>query len=238
MGYIRITSFQEHTTDELSKTLESLEKKSKNHLRGVILDLRNNPGGLLDEAIRVSNLFLDSGTIVTTVSRNKEIDRKSVSTEGVKYHFPLVVLVNGGSASAAEIVAGALQDHKRAKLLGTQTFGKGSVQTIFDLGDGTGLKLTIAKYYTPNGRSIQAEGITPDVIVAAKPKKSSREKEDSWLREKDLKGHLEPENKNHKKASTPKRDVEEAGPETSVSKNTQEEDYQKIKALEYLHKLL
>lgn len=170
-GYVRISSFQEDTSEELKKALDGLEKKNKGPLKGLLLDLRNNPGGLLDEAVDVSDFFLESGTIVSTATRNHEVDRRTATKDGSEPSYPVIVLVNGGSASAAEIVAGALQDQKRAVLLGTQTFGKGTVQTIFELGDGAALKLTVAKYYTPKGRSIQAEGIRPDIIVPAqKPK--------------------------------------------------------------------
>lgn len=176
-GTIRITSFQEDTSEDLQRAMESLEKKSKGGLRGLLLDLRNNPGGLLDEAVDVSDLFLTNGTIVTTASRNHEVDKRVASKSGNEPTYPIVILVNGGSASAAEIVSGALQDHKRAVLLGTRTFGKGSVQTIFELGDGAALKLTVAKYYTPSGRSIQDEGIKPDFLVEAKrPAKKEAEK--------------------------------------------------------------
>jgi carboxyl-terminal processing protease len=170
-GYVRVSSFQEDTSEELKKALDGLEKKNHGPLKGLLLDLRNNPGGLLDEAVDVSDFFLESGTIVTTATRNHEVDRRTAAKDGSEPSYPVIVLVNGGSASAAEIVAGALQDQKRAVLLGTQTFGKGTVQTIFELGDGAALKLTVAKYYTPKGRSIQAEGIRPDIIVQAKEPK-------------------------------------------------------------------
>ncbi len=170
-GYARVSSFQENTSEELQRALDSLEKKSK--LKGLILDLRNNPGGLLDEAVNMSDMFLETGIIVTTAGRNQAPDKKLASRSGHEPTYPIIVLVNGGSASAAEIVAGALQDHKRAVLLGTQTFGKGSVQTIFEIGEGGALKLTVAKYYTPSGRSIQLKGIRPDIIVEAR--KSSKE---------------------------------------------------------------
>jgi carboxyl-terminal processing protease len=141
----------------------------------MVLDLRNNPGGLLDEAVDVCDLFLDSGTIVTTASRNHEVDRREATKNGHEPTYPIIILVNGGSASAAEIVAGALQDQKRAILLGTQTFGKGSVQTIFELDDGAALKLTVAKYYTPSGKSIDGKGIKPDLIVEQPKEKEPTE---------------------------------------------------------------
>ena len=163
-GFIRISSFQETTSTELEQALARLEGQGT--LKGLMLDLRNNPGGLLDQAVQVSDFFLKTGKIVSIRKRGGPEEVKQAKVEGKERNYPMVVLVNGGSASAAEIVAGALSDNKRAKLLGTKTFGKGSVQTIFELGDGSALKLTIAKYYTPSGRSIQDAGITPDVIVS------------------------------------------------------------------------
>jgi carboxyl-terminal processing protease len=156
----------------------------------MILDLRDNPGGLLDQAVAVTDLFIESGIIVSTVGRDKDrIEREFARKRGTIATFPVVVLVNGGSASASEIVAGALQDHERALLVGTTTFGKGSVQTLMSLPDGSGLKLTVARYYTPKDRSIQAKGIRPDVIVSDK---NSVEREPTTLRkESDLKGHIE-----------------------------------------------
>jgi carboxyl-terminal processing protease len=191
-GYIAITSFQEDTAKSLKKAIKDLEKK--NALNGLVLDLRKNPGGLLDQAVDVSNIFLKSGTIVTTESRGQLVDKREVSPEGEKVDCPLVVLVDGGSASASEIVAGALQDNKRAMLLGARTFGKGSVQTVIELDDGSALKLTVARYFTPSGRSIQAHGITPDIEVPAEaPKVEVKKKR---LREEMLPGHLEiPEEK-------------------------------------------
>ena len=218
-AYVRITSFQEKTSEELSRAIEALKRKTKDGLKGLILDLRNNPGGLLEEAVSMSDLFLDSGIIVTTAGRTGEIDKRMAVKEGTEPPYPLMIMVNGGTASAAEIVAGALQDHERAVLLGTQTFGKGSVQTIFELGDGAALKLTVAKYYTPKGRSIQAEGITPD-IVADPRKAESKILKERVLREKDLKGHLESD---EEKKDGPK--LAPPGPE---------EDFQKQLALDYL----
>lgn len=163
--YVRISSFQENTGEELDDIL----KTTRADLGGLILDLRDNPGGLLDQAVRVTDLFIESGLIVSTVGRDRNrIEREFASKRGTYLGFPIVVLVNGGSASASEIVAGALQDHERAVILGTTTFGKGSVQTLVSLPDGSGLKLTVARYYTPKDRSIQAKGIKPDVIVQQK----------------------------------------------------------------------
>jgi carboxyl-terminal processing protease len=163
--YVRISSFQESTGEELQKIL----KGKSNTIKGLVLDLRDNPGGLLDQAVQVADLFIESGLIVSTVGRdNQRMEREFAKSRGTMLGFPIVVLVNGGSASASEIVAGALQDHERALILGTTTFGKGSVQTLVTLPDGSGLKLTIARYYTPKDRSIQAKGITPDIVIAAR----------------------------------------------------------------------
>lgn len=191
-GYIRLTQFQEKTDSEFDKALKALEEEGKGNLKGLILDLRNNPGGLLDQAVKVADHFLESGIIVSIGGRKEEQKQKWVAhPEGTIPRYPLVVLVNGGSASGSEIVAGAIQDHGRGIIVGTQTFGKGSVQTIIPLKDGSGLRLTTARYYTPNGRSIQAKGITPDIIV--KPTRPEEEKEETLphpLMEKDLERHL------------------------------------------------
>jgi len=167
-GYVRIKSFQEHTDEHLGKALAALkEANGGKELQGLLLDLRNNPGGLLDQAVRVADRFLGDGLIVSTEGRGgKELEQARAHVAGTEPAYPLVVLVNGGSASASEIVAGALQDHGRAVLLGAKTFGKGSVQTVIDLDDGSGLKLTIARYYTPSHRSIHGKGIEPDVAIA------------------------------------------------------------------------
>jgi carboxyl-terminal processing protease len=165
-GYIRISQFQEKTENEFDKAVKTLEEEGKGAMKGLILDLRNNPGGLLDQAVKVADYFIDSGLIVSMEGRKEDQKMKFYAhPQGTMARFPLVVLVNGGSASGSEIVAGAIQDHSRGILVGTQTFGKGSVQTIFPLKDGSGLRLTTARYYTPNGRSIQAKGIIPDIIV-------------------------------------------------------------------------
>ena len=168
VGYIRITQFTEQTTDGLNKAIHDIEGKAGDKLKGVILDLRNNPGGLLDQAISVSNTFLNRGEIVSIRGREPEdmqrFDAKSEPGDMTKGK-PLIILINGGSASASEIVAGALQDHHRATLIGTRSFGKGSVQTIIPLGSADGaLRLTTARYYTPSGRSIQALGVTPEIV--------------------------------------------------------------------------
>ncbi len=195
-AYVRITNFQSQTSKDLKKSLKSLTKETE--IKGLILDLRNNPGGLLDQSVKISDLFLEEGLIVFTKGRhtNQDMEFKAHST-GTLYSFPIVVLVNEGSASASEIVAGALQDNKRALVLGTQTFGKGSVQTIIPMNDGAGLRLTTARYYTPSGVSIQAKGITPDIIIPFKPVNGDEEvetKQPKFLREKDLKRHMENDN--------------------------------------------
>ncbi len=163
-GYVRISNFQSNTTSEIKKHLAKLSEKDL--LQGLILDLRNNPGGLLEQAVNVSDLFLEEGLIVYTRGRNKDQDMAfEASADNTVQRFPLVVLVNEGTASASEIVAGAVQDHRRGVIVGMKTFGKGSVQSIIPLSDGAGLKMTTAHYYTPSGRSIQVTGITPDVTV-------------------------------------------------------------------------
>jgi carboxyl-terminal processing protease len=191
-GYIRVTNFQRNTSHDLQSSLDEL--LDEGDLKGLVLDLRNNPGGLLDSSVKVVDIFLDEGIIVSTKGRLQDQNMEfSAHSGGSEYGFPIVILINSGTASASEIVAGALQDHKRALILGTQSFGKGSVQTIIPMADGAGLRLTTARYYTPNGTSIQATGITPDVLV---PKINGTEEEISeghteFLREKDLKHHLE-----------------------------------------------
>lgn len=164
-GVIRIKSFQERTDRYVREGLESLEKQSKGELAGLVLDLRNNPGGLLDQAVSVADIWLDEGVIVSTRGRAGHREVQRAHRAGTEPGYPIVVLVNGGTASASEIVAAALHDHGRAVLMGTKTFGKGSVQTVIDLDDGSGLKLTIAKYFTPSNQSIQELGIIPDVEV-------------------------------------------------------------------------
>lgn len=165
-AFVRINSFQEDTTEHLILALEQLKKQNGGPLKGIVLDLRDNPGGLFGEAITVSDVFMSGGIIVSTRGRSKNMDINKAKNNSAYEETPLVVLVNRGSASAAEIVAGALQDSKRAKLLGTQSFGKGSVQTLLDMGNKAALKITIAKYYTPKGRSIDGLGIEPDVKIS------------------------------------------------------------------------
>lgn len=188
-GYVRITNFRDKTPEDLKKALSKLES-DRVPLQGLILDLRHNPGGLLDQAVEVADLFLGKGTIVSIKGRHKIHNKVYVAhPDKKKRTYPIIVLINSGSASASEIVAGALQDHGRALILGTSSFGKGSVQSIEPMRDGAGLKLTIARYYTPSGRSIQARGIIPDIEV--KVREITEEKEETQIREKDLKHHIE-----------------------------------------------
>jgi carboxyl-terminal processing protease len=213
IGYIRIASFQEKAVEDLRKALYEMNTPA-NPLKGLILDLRNNPGGLLNQAVEISDLFLKSGTIVSTKGRMKNLENKFIARDnGDEPVCPMVVLVNEGTASAAEIVSGALQDNRRALIIGTQTFGKGSVQTVIPLEDGSALKLTTAKYYTPNGRSIQAEGITPDIIIKYVKPSDEKELQDERIRERDLKGHIKSskENGNGSKSEEPvvKKDSDE-----------------------------
>ncbi len=191
-AYLRLTQFQEHSAEQLEQQLENIRKQSNGKILGAVLDLRNNPGGLLDQAVAVSDMFLEAGGIVSTKSRvGQNMDFKAEKGDKLK-GAPLIVLINGGSASASEIVAGALQDNKRAVLMGTRSFGKGSVQRIIPLSDGSAFKLTTSLYYTPSGRSIQATGIDPDVNVKAvritvEDDGSDRPK---LVNEASMKGHL------------------------------------------------
>lgn len=193
-GYIRISSFQSGTANDLRKALDQMEAQSP-PLQGLVLDLRNDPGGLLDQAVEVSDEFLDSGLIVYTGGRlESQKMRFEAHKNGKPHNYPIVVLVNAGSASASEIVAGALQDHKRAIILGEPTFGKGSVQTVIPLNDGSAIRLTTSLYYTPSGRSIQAKGIEPDILVKRELREKTDEegsKEIQRIREKDLPRHME-----------------------------------------------
>jgi len=193
VGYIRITQFNEQTTDGLKDAINSLNTQlGADKIKGYIVDLRNNPGGLLDQAISVSDTFLDKGEIVSTRGRNPEETQRFNARPGdMTKGKPVIVLINGGSASASEIVAGALQDHKRATLIGTRSFGKGSVQTIIPLGAGNGaLRLTTARYFTPSGRSIQAKGITPDIEVLQDEPAEVKAADADSKGEASLRGHL------------------------------------------------
>lgn len=216
-GYLRITNFRMSTLDDIINHIEQLESQN-NGLKGLVMDLRDNPGGLLDQAVKISDLFLSQGNIVSIKGRqesNTQVFKAYPNDED--RHYPIVVLINGGSASASEIVAGALQDHSRALILGTTSFGKGSVQTVRPLKEGFGIKYTIARYYTPNGRSIQAKGIEPDIeveyeILEKKEKKTSTF--DRMIKEKDLKNSLKPE-----KTKKPKKTKQPEQPEKQNRKH-------------------
>ncbi|WP_144983919.1 S41 family peptidase [Halomonas sp. C22] len=201
-GYLRISQFQSRTPEQARRALERMAREQP--LEGLILDLRNNPGGVLQAAVGVADLFLDSGLIVYTEGRLSDTEMSfSASPDTPARDVPLVVLINSGSASAAEIVAGALQDQRRGVIMGTESFGKGSVQQIMPLGNGEGLKLTTALYYTPNGRSIQAQGIEPDVeVVRGRLEVAESRRE---LREADLEGHLGSQNQPRERAAMSQR---------------------------------
>ena len=194
--WVRLTRFSERTTDELKDALRQAFKESRESgegLKGIVLDLRNNPGGLLDQAVSVSDTFLKGGAIVSIKGREENAQRTyNARKQEDDVDVPMVVLINAGSASASEIVAGALRDQKRALIVGERSFGKGSVQNIIPLADGSGLKLTVALYYTPNGSSIQAEGIVPDLeVVFEPPRQDDKDNPRMLLREQDLNRHLE-----------------------------------------------
>ncbi len=220
-GYIRISNFQDSTTEDVLSALDAL--RARHPLKGLVLDLRNNPGGLLDQAIKVADIFLDHGVIVSTRSRNNQEQILYEAHPDTRVEsYPMAVLINGGSASGAEIVAGALQDHKRARILGTTSFGKGSVQTIIPLPDGAGIRLTTAKYYTPSGDSIQATGIRPDIVTPldTPPGLDKNTSGQQMLREKDLPGHLN-------------NDSEEAPvkAESETGNGNQEENFQQVNSI-------
>jgi carboxyl-terminal processing protease len=205
IGYVRVTSFSEQTDSGLRKAIADLKQQAGGKLRGIVLDLRNNPGGLLDQAVAVSDDFIDQGEIVSTRARHPEDSQRWNAKAGdITNGLPMVVLINGGSASASEIVAGALQDHQRAILMGTRSFGKGSVQTVIPLTGGGAMRLTTARYYTPSGRSIQGLGITPDVDVA-----SSREDRPHFLpdREAELNRALTNSGGTPQDAAPPRNDL-------------------------------
>ncbi len=240
-GYLRISNFTGTTTQDFEKALEKLEGEGP--LKGLVLDLRNNGGGLLNQAISISDVFLDSGQIVSMKGREKKNTKVFNATpSAVKRTYPMAVLINGGTASASEIVAGALQDQKRAVVVGTTSFGKGSVQTVENLRDGSGLKLTIARYYTPSGRSIQAKGIEPDITLKFKrlDAADAGPGEDFGLKEKDLENHLSSEGDAEKPAppkqpeetKTRMKEVESrVGP---LKLETLQNDNQVMRALEIL----
>lgn len=217
-GYLRVSQFQSHTGEDLVEAIAEMQQNGA--LKGLVLDLRNNPGGVLQAAVAVSDAFLDEGTIVYTEGRlpNSEL-RFNASADTAAPDTPLVVLINGGSASASEIVAGALQDHQRALVMGTDSFGKGSVQTVLPLGQERAIKLTTARYFTPSGRSIQAQGIKPDLHVDEA--KLTLLAEDGRIKERDLAGHLE-------------NAAGEAAPEALPSDGLSARDFQLFEALNLL----
>lgn len=230
VGYIRITNFTEQTTPGLLNAMDDLREEHGKNLIGVILDLRNNPGGLLSEAISVTDAFLDQGEIVSTRGRNESSASRYFARKGdISNGLPVVVLINSGSASASEIVAGALKDHKRALIMGTRSFGKGSVQSIVPIGRDAAMRLTTARYYTPSGVSIQGTGITPDIIVELAVVESV---EDGAFREEDLKGSLE----NNDTPSSSENDQ----PDNNAENNSSEQgiqDYQLARAVDLLNGL-
>ena len=233
IGYIRITTFNEQTTANLQKAIDDLKKQIGPKLKGYIVDLRNNPGGLLDQAISVSDTFLDQGAIVLTRGRNLEETQRSNARPGdLADGKQIIVLINGGSASASEIVAGALQDHHRATIIGTRSFGKGSVQTIIPLGSNGALRLTTARYYTPSGRSIQAKGIEPEAVVEEELPDDLKQKAEaqSTRGEANLRGHLKSEDEDDKA----KADQEESGSSSYVSPD-KAKDTQLNYAVDLLH---
>lgn len=229
IGYLRITSFNEQTDVGLKRAVEKITEELGDEIQGYVLDLRNNPGGLLDQAVAVSDAFLERGEIVSTRSRNAEDTQRFNARSGDLINgLPLVVLINGGSASASEIVAGALQDHRRAVVLGTKSFGKGSVQTIMPLSGNGAMRLTTARYYTPSGRSIQAKGVDPDIEV-----KQSRIEEISSTRprrsEADLRGALD----TSEDQDQPNSDASE----TAEAEEEKPQDYQLLRALDLIRGL-
>jgi carboxyl-terminal processing protease len=229
-GYIRVSAFQERTGADLRKALSSLKKENnRKNLKGLVLDLRNNPGGLLTQAIEVSDAFLENGVVVSIKGRDAA-NNMTHSAKGMDLlnDAPIVVLINGGSASASEIVAGALQDHKRAIIMGSQSFGKASVQTVVPLGNGSALKLTTARYYTPNGTSIQAKGITPDIELDDLKVSKREDNGFKQTKEKDLTGHLD--NGQEESSTSKKEDTDDVDAKLELAK----EDYALYEALNLL----
>ncbi len=226
-GYVRLASFNQNAAEDVKKSIAKLEKSAK--LKGLILDLRTNPGGLLEQAVDVSSLFVEKGVIVSTKGRSKDkMEIKYARKGDARSDFHIVVLVNTSTASAAEIVAGALQDHKRAVIMGQPTFGKGSVQTVLEIGDDMGLKLTIARYFTPNGTSIQEKGVKPDILLEDyDPKLLAKAKvAHSDLREKDLKGHIK--NADKKPTAFEKEEIQNLIHDTKAS-DKEAEDFVPVK---------
>ena len=229
IGYIRITSFNEQTDVGLNNAMKNLKQQANNKLIGVILDLRNNPGGLLDQAVAVSDAFLDKGEIVSTRGRRSDDAQRYNARPGAKpaSGLPMAVLINGGSASASEIVAGALQDHHRAILIGTRSFGKGSVQTIIPLAGHGAMRLTTARYYTPSGRSIQAKGIDPDIVVEAAKIERPPAKDDKSATAADKKDDKATDDKDKSKSA-----AEQSTVDPSIMGTP--EDYQLARAVDML----
>jgi carboxyl-terminal processing protease len=233
-GYIKINQFIEKTHADMKAALSQLEAKDAT-LKGLILDLRNDPGGLLEQAVKVADEFLESGLIVYTEGRVEGQKMKFYVQKKAKEHgYPLIVLVNAGSASASEIVAGALQDHGRAVILGTQTFGKGSVQTIIPLEDGSAIRLTTARYFTPSGRSIQAQGIVPDIVVPDLTPEGRRAAPARFIREKDLEHHLRGEGDKTPPEKTPERSPDKTKKKEGIAGAEPQEDPPLERALELL----
>ncbi|MEK7222716.1 MAG: S41 family peptidase [Pseudomonadota bacterium] len=232
-GYVRVTQFQAGTDKGLAEALKKLETENKGTLRGMILDLRNNPGGVLNSAVGVSDAFIDKGLIVYTEGRVADSKMKLSATPGDLLNgAPMVVLINGGSASASEIVAGALQDHKRAVIMGTKSFGKGSVQTIIPVSNGAALKITTARYYTPSGRSIQASGIVPDIVT--EEARITKSEAGDRLREADLARHLENGDEIAKPKEEPKKEDKKDDKKKDETGKPAVEDYQLQEALNLL----
>jgi len=232
IGYLRLTSFTEQSYTGVSNGIKKIKEKLGNKLKGIIFDLRNNPGGLLDQAIKVSDAFLDRGEIVSTRSRRaNDAQRFNAKKGDLAKNLPMVVLINGGSASASEIVAGALQDHRRAVILGTQSFGKGSVQTIIPLSGQGAIRLTTAQYYTPSGRSIQAKGIKPDIEV--KQARLETVNKGTARREADLRGALENPNTQENKTN-PSKTAPKKKDSIITKKNKKPFDYQLERALDLI----
>jgi len=232
VGYVKVTTFNEQTHTNLVKAVSKLNKSLGKDLKGYIIDLRNNPGGLLDQAIAVSDDFLERGSVVLTKGRNNQETQRAQARSGdITNGKKVVILINGGSASASEIVAGALQDHKRATVIGTRSFGKGSVQTIIPLGANGAIRLTTARYYTPSNRSIQAKGIDPDIIIEQElPEELKKNAAATKLRgEASLRGHL----KNNEKDNSGKAVKEKSGSSAYVPKEP-EKDTQLQYALSFL----